>query len=102
MTQIVNLDEISQDGRVVLAGAIHTVKPMSAKMLTVIRGEGDNLEKMLTVVADRCSTLTREVLLELSLPQLEAIIEVSMGGVKTVEQADPNEPGPTTVSTSPA
>lgn len=88
---IVNLDEISQDGRIVLGGTLHSVKPMSAKMLSVLRSDGDNVEKLLTVVANRVPSLTREALEELSLAQLEAILDVSLSGVKKVEDAAPNE-----------
>lgn len=91
----VNLDEISGDGRVVLAGTVYTVKAMSAKMLTVLRSDGDNIEKLLTVLVDRVPSLARGQLEDLSLAQLEAILDVSLGGVKTVEQAAPNVEAPT-------
>jgi len=100
MGTIVNLDEISQDGRIVLGGSLHSVKPMSAKMLTVLRSEGDNIEKLLTVVANRVPSLSREALEELSLAQLEAILDVSLSGVKKVEDAAPNGVAPEAAPTS--
>ena len=100
--KIVNLDEITQDVRVVLDGSVHIVKPMSAKMLTVLRGEGDNVEKLLKVVASRVPSLSAEAVGDLSLAQLEKILDLSLEGVKKVEDAAPNAEGAAMPPTTPA
>jgi len=95
---LLDLDAISRDAAVLLGGVQYAVKPMSAKMLTVIRGEGDNVEKLLTVVCNRVPSLTRPEAEELSLAQLEAIVDLSLQGVRKVEDAAPNGAGPVTSS----
>lgn len=86
----VNLDEVSKPGTVSLGGVVHVVKPMSAKMITVARSAADPIEKLLTVVANRVPTLTEDDIGELTIAQLEKIVDIANAGVAIVEDASPN------------
>lgn len=101
----VDLDRIAYGsaGIATLGGVQHTVLPISAASLQLMRTAKpeDYLDIALTVVARCVLSLSEEQRDTLTPAQIEAIISLATGDVEKVASLDPNADRPATPSLSP-
>lgn len=94
MTKVVNLNALlAEQGGIELDGAIHVVRPLKGREYQALqamqreqRGDVDELYR----IAGACvTTLTYDQVLDLTLPQVQAILAIAGGGIVEVEASAP-------------
>jgi hypothetical protein len=103
-TRLVDLNALVADQRVKLGDIEYPVKAASAIVAKLAESmtEENRIELAIDIVRKVCPTMPPEVLEDLTIVQLMAILTLSAEAVTIVQDSDPNAVGPTTANSSPA
>lgn len=104
-TPEIDLDRIANDraGVVTFGGVRHTVRPVSAVTLKLMReATPENYLDVSLAVVERCvPSISAEDRQTLIPAQIQAICRMASGDIDTVASMDPNADGPATAPASP-